>query len=436
MDKIDLDESDESENEIVDKNKNNLNKDQQESVDSVINLRNTFITGPAGTGKSFLIKTICQLLVNSRKLFAILAPTGVAAVNIGGQTIHRFLSLRPVIKTLSDYIRFASKYSKINWKSLQVIIIDEISMVQPSLFKLFNQIAQFHRNSNLPFGGIQVILLGDFYQLNPIIDKSDVDDDGKICEFVFETKLWLDLKLNIHILSKIMRQDNTEFIEALNDLRVGNYSPLLEKIIVNCSKQKAKNNTHYVKLYALNAQKNDANDIELAKLNTTSKTFIARDTGNVKFLVNCPATPEIVLKIDCPVMLLKNMPEYNLFNGSIGVVVNFENDLPMVKFNAGPVIPIEMNNWTIHDSSSEFHKEIASRTQLPLAVAYSLTVHKVQGLGIDFLVVDVKGFFCAGQVYVALSRAINDHNLIIKNFNKKAIMVNQKVVNFYKNLIP
>ena len=198
-----------------------------------------------------------------------MAPTGVAAINVGGQTIHRFLGLRPEIKTLVDYMKMCMKRTKVPWAALDIIVIDKVSMVHPNLFTLFDSIARLHKRKNIPFGGIQVIFVGDLFLLCPVRNKSDKAGDP---EYVFETKLWQELNTYVAVLKRVMRQNDIDFVEALNDLRMGLFSPRVVSMVQTCAMNKREPGKHYVRLFALNVQKNYANETQLAKLTTEEKS--------------------------------------------------------------------------------------------------------------------------------------------------------------------
>lgn len=406
-----------------------LNDEQCRVLNEVLCGKSTLITGPAGVGKSLLCKHICAELDKRGKVYRIVAPTGVAAVNVGGQTIHRFLGIRPEIQTLADYMKFCMKRTRVPWASLDVIIIDEVSMVHPRLFRLFDSIARLHKRKVSPFGGIQMIFIGDFFQLCPVKEKTDKAGDP---EYVFETPLWKELNPHVAVLKRVMRQNDVEFVEALNELRLGLFSEKVVKMVQRCAMNKRRPGKHYVRLCPLNAQKNYANETQLSKLTSEEKVYNATDIGNEIYLKDCRAEKKITLKTGCPVMLLWNMPQYALCNGSVGVVREYDSTgLPVVEFNDGPVIPVPQQTWTVQEKNRHGIHVLASRTQVPLAVAYALSQHKSQGLTIDHLVVDCTGIFTTGQLYVALSRARSMEGLIIKNFEPDSIMVDQKVLDYY-----
>jgi ATP-dependent DNA helicase PIF1 len=405
-----------------------LNQEQTEALQSVVDGKNTFITGPAGTGKSHLINHIKKNLITLKKTFSCLAPTGVAAINVNGETIHRFLGMRPNVVSISDYVKFCKNKMQNGqkWRRMNVMLIDEISMVHPDFFELVSDVAKYHRRNNHPFGGVQVVLIGDFYQLSPISKNSDR-------EFVFESKLWGDLLLNVHSLSVVMRQESLDFIKALADLRVGRLSNVVEEMIIKCSNNKVKKSCVYARLFALNKHRHLANEIQLAKINSQSRSYKASESGDLKYLDGCRAESIVILKVGCPVMLLWNMPNFGLYNGSIGVVTKLD-DFPVVRWNSGIEAPIEQQTWEIIENFDGNSRVIASRTQFPLALAYALTVHKTQGLTLDHLEIDLSDVFAFGQMYVAMSRARDPDNLIIKNFDSKFVTVNPKVTEFYDSI--
>ncbi len=405
------------------------NAEQAAVLAHVLQGENVMITGSAGTGKSFLINHICKEFDAQGVIYSVLAPTGVAALNVSGQTIHRFLGLRPDIRTKNDYVTKIYKRSKVPWATLRVLIIDEVSMIHPNLFILFDEICRLHNRHGKPFGGIQLILLGDYFQLSPIPEK---DEPANAPKYIFETEVWKALNIRVHVLRNVMRQNEQDFIAALNDLRVGIYSEKVKAMIARCGTNVKQEGKHYVKLYSLNAQKNEANMKALKELCTEARTYRALDIGDEKYLQGCRAEKEITLKIGCPVMMLWNLPDQGLCNGSIGVITHYDEvGLPVVKFNSGVISSIKKQTWSVQEKVASGSRVIASRTQVPLAIAWSITSHKAQGLTLCHVEVDLRGVFTAGQMYVMLSRAANSKGLIVTGFKRRAIMVDDIVTQFY-----
>jgi ATP-dependent DNA helicase PIF1 len=404
-----------------------LTDEQEQVLQSVIqSRRNVFITGSAGVGKSFLVKHICLELTKKGLYYALVAPTGVAAVNIGGITIHRFAGLRPVVQTFADYVRTRSGKPS-NWKSIDVLIIDEISMIHPDLFDLLNIIAKYHRKSNSPMGGIQVVLIGDLLQL-PYVPNSD---DKNIRKYIFETDTWQSLNVDVFLMRKVMRQNDLLFISALNDLRFGQITDNVTKVLHQVTTNKRKKGKHYIKLFALNVLKDNENEVQLKKLDEPPVYYDSEDTGEASLLKGCLASKTLVLKKGCPVMLLRNMPNLSLCNGSVGIVESFENGLPVVKFNTGVTVSIDRHSWEITERFKNGFKILASRRQIPLVLAYALSQHKSQGLTIDHLEVDCTGIFTTGQLYTALSRASTMKGLRLKNFHESSLIVDESISKFY-----
>ena len=398
-----------------------LNEKQIEALEAVDGGHNVFITGSAGVGKSHLVKSIQESI---RVPFETIAPTGIAALNINGKTIHNLFALKIYTKTMQDYLKYCQKYSKMDWKRIKMFIVDEVSMWDVELFKLCDEICRFHKRKDIPFGGIQMVLVGDFFQLGPIESST----------FIFETDLWTSLNLKSVILDQVMRQDDAIFIKHLNNIRVGNITEETESFIHSLGETIPE--TVYTKLYAKNVYKARANEMEMKKINSDSVFFTAIDTGDVKKLSSLLVEKVIQLKKGTNVMLLKNLDvDAGLCNGSTGTVIDFNSvGLPIVLFNGHTTpITIEKGVWEINERNSfGTFKIIASRKQIPLVISYAMSIHKSQGMSIDYVEADSTDVFANGQFYVMLSRAKTKKGLIVHNFDKKYVMVDEKVKEFYK----
>lgn len=387
-----------------------LNESQQEIYDkAVTECGNICINGPAGVGKSVIV----NILRNELPGCQVLAPTGVAALNVNGMTIHRFFSLLPHMKDIED----CKRPPKINWYKLKTLIFDEISMIQPNLFILIDKICRRgKRNQDVPFGGVKVILVGDWYQLAPIPDG--ISDK----QFIFQTDLWKEMNVTTFNLNTVMRQTDSEFIRHLHNIRVNNLQgndtiEFLDKLRNN----KKDNDKHYVKLYSKNVDKKFANEQELELLDSKKVVFKSKDTGDKKYLVGHRVEEVVELKAGASVMLLWNIPELQLSNGSIGKVISFIDGIPNVKFENDKTLVIIPQLFEIVEKCNGKLKVLASRAQIPLALAYAITVHKSQGLSFDNVEFFCDGIFAPGQFYTGISRGRNSETMILRNFDERYI---------------
>lgn len=388
-----------------------------------------FFTGPGGTGKSFLLEEIVKSLKRSRRIVAVTASTGKAALNIGGCTLHSFAGIGLGRGTKEELLASVRKHktAKDRWKVTDVLIIDEISMINGDLLDSLEFIARKIRNNDIPFGGIQLVLVGDNLQLPPV----------KSSKFVFEADCWKDVVEETLQLTKIFRQEDEEFIKMLNEVREGRVSDETETKLKALSREPVYPNdgisaTH---LYPLRSQVDEENQRRLDELPGKEYQYIAFDYGSAanknKLAKDCMAPSVLCLKENAQVMLIKNFSE-TLVNGSLGVIVGFDaNDYPMVKFDTGETLVMERMDWVIEDSEK---KVIARRRQVPLILAYAITIHKSQSTTISRLKVDLGRSFGCGMAYVALSRARSMDGLQVLNFDKSCCIADQKALLFHKGL--
>ncbi len=403
-----------------------LSDGQKEVIKYAKEGKNLFFTGPAGTGKSFVLKKVIQELMFG---LSITAMTGTAAYNIGGSTLHSFAGIGLGDNTAEKYVGFIrrDKRKMQNWIHTKTLIIDEVSMLSSELFEKLEEIARKVRKCEKFFGGIQLILCGDFFQLPPISK-----DENKV-KFCFESDLWKNIKHSI-TLTEQFRQKEFNLINMLGELRIGKLSSESEELIKSRTNKKIECPEGIVptKLYTTRKDVNSENQNELNKLKTELITYNAIEKGDEKVLEifdkMCPSQKELNLKIGAQVMLIVNMDvKEGLVNGSRGVIIDFINNKPLVKFKNQTII--------IERYEFEFKKDdkvIATRLQFPLILAWAITVHKSQGMTIDYLIVNLSNVFECGQTYVALSRCSTIDGLSIVGFNKNKIKVHEKVINFNK----
>ena len=417
-----------------------LSDKQQEAYETMIAGKNVFITGCAGTGKSRVIKKFCKEY-EFRKNIAITSTTGVSAILLGGTTLHSYLGIGLGTDTAAGLLMRIKKnvtFAK-RWRDLDVLIIDEVSMLDPALFDKLELIGCAIRVCNKPFGGIQLILSGDFLQLPPV--RSEL--------FCFESKSWnkcIDLSI---YLTHNFRQTDDIFQKILSEVRINKLSR--ETIDLLRSREDVELvNEHGIlptKIYSLNRDVDRENEDELNKLlerNNDLEFFeyeleyvvVKKGLKNIdekiKKNVNIPRT--IQLCLGAQVMLLYNLDlDKELCNGSRGIIIGFskETNMPIVKFLNGITRTIEYQSYNCEENGSV----IFTYSQVPLRVSFAITAHKMQGCTIDYCIIDFANIFEYHQAYTALSRVRTLEGLSIRNLMLKNIKVHPKVLEFYEKLM-
>ncbi|KAL7292091.1 hypothetical protein TKK_0014365 [Trichogramma kaykai] len=403
-----------------------MTSEQSQVLEYVLNGKSIFFTGSAGTGKSFLLRKIIAALPPDVTIAT--ASTGVAACHIGGITLHQFAGIGLGTGTMEKCKKMVAKSAAGTiWRKTKHLIIDEISMVDGDYFDKIETIARFVRNSEKPFGGIQLILCGDFFQLPPVSKR---DEQSKFC---FQSKAWAScIQMNFE-LRKVHRQTDPQFISILNQLRMGQVTDETTKILQETSRQTIE--TKGILATRLCSHVNEANEInetQLEKLSGVSKTYMAEDSDEsmTRSLDQQLTVPnKLVLKVGAQVMLLKNINlSAGLVNGARGVVVKFENDLPVIQFRTAGTYTAKIEKWSIKTAGGA----VVYRKQLPLKLAWAFSIHKSQGLTLDCVEMSLTRVFDAGQAYVALSRAQSLKTLRVLDFNSQQVWANKDVLNFYR----
>lgn len=401
--------------------------EQQEALDYIRNGRNVLITGSAGTGKSTILKKLAE-----ESEIEVAASTGISAVNVGGMTINSWAGLglgdREPEDIAKDLLDGRTRACKRILKAKR-LAIDEVSMIHANLFELTDKVFRLVRKADVPFGGIQLILFGDFLQLPPVSKERF----GKI--FAFQSQAWRDAKIKVQMLTQVFRQEDAEFSSALNNVRIGNLTPDVLRILRSRYRaQDTKEGISPVIVYTHNADVEAVNNRKLDEMEGKPKVFESIDEGEPGPLEtirkNCLAPAELRLKVGAQVMLLKNVnPLDGLANGSIGKVVSFqpETGMPVVKFQRGGILTMEVHTWEIKAGDDV----LASRTQIPLRLAWAITAHKSQGMTLDKIQVHLDKAFEYGQAYVALSRSRTLEGLFIESTKRGCIKAHPDAVNFY-----
>jgi len=410
---------------------------QQEFFRLFFAKKNLFLSGSAGTGKSFCIEKLCDFLEEVKHPMGVTSTTGVSALNIKGSTIHSWCGIGLADDdglALLDKVSNNKKATN-RIKNSKLLIIDEISMASASLLDKIDIVCQFIRNCEAPFGGLQVVFVGDFCQLPPVFNRFE---DAK---FAFESDAWKHAKVTTINLTEIVRQNSDPLFAAfLNEVRFGITTGM--DILTPCyDRQFPDDGIFPVRLFCKNYNVDQYNHEKLDELVTQEKIYYPIDDAPeqwVKYLdKNCRAPSPLTLKVGAQVMLLVNLDvKAGLVNGSVGVVEKLYDASVVVRFING-TFPIEPFAWEIKQHEVNVLGEtkkvtVASRRQIPLRLSWANTVNKAQGATLDRAEVDVSEAFSTGHVYVALSRIRNLESLRLKRFNPRKVMANKKCIDFYK----
>ena len=406
----------------------------------LINGENVFLTGFAGTGKSYILNKLKEYF---KKKLTITSTTGIAAVNVKGQTLHSWagvgLCRNSIYNTVEKIKKRPTQYRQI--MNCKILAVDEISMLNIEAFEYINEVLREVRECNDPFGGIQVIFIGDFFQLPP------VEKEGEIRHYCFDSPVWNKLGLKNVVLKKNYRQNEANFITALAHMRENCLEiEDIELLKTRCTENEDSDILH---IFSTNEEANRYNLAKFNMIDEPVKLFAAEDgvyrgTKLVKdgftesenyileiFSKNCRAEREIALKLGARVMLLINM-DFNkgLINGACGNIIGFNEEAINIKFDNGVIAAIPKHTFEYYYNE----RVVAERVQYPLKLAYGITIHKSQGMTLDKLVVDCARIFERGQSYVAMSRVRTLEGLYLKNFEPEKVLVDNRVAEFYENL--
>lgn len=400
-----------------------------------------FLTGKAGTGKTTFLRTLKE---KSSKRSIIVAPTGVAAINAGGMTIHSFfqLPLSPFVPEANFKNRFDySKEKRKIIRTLDLLIIDEISMVRSDVLDAIDSVLRRFREHEKPFGGVQLLMIGDLQQLTPVVTP----EDEVILQRYYDTSYFFGSKALRSIsyvtieLTHVYRQQDEEFITLLNNIREGQVSDtdlkrLNERFNPNFEPEVG---SDYIRLTTHNKMAESYNEVQLHNLPSKACTFIAEADGNFPEY-NYPADFKLTLKRGAQVMFIRNDNNGRYYNGRIGHVTHIDNEKILVLCPGDDKeIEVQQETWentkySLNEKTKQIEAEVQGTfKQYPLRLAWAITIHKSQGLTFEHAIIDAQSSFAAGQVYVALSRCKTLEGLILASpISSSAIINDNQVMNY------
>lgn len=435
-----------------------LSEEQRNAFERIQSCSNVFITGPGGTGKSHLIRCIVNWCKTKGKKVQVCALTGCAALLLecGAKTVHSWAGIGLANGSPDKTISLIGKhkYKSKSWRKVDVLIIDEVSMMSKKLFEILDGIGRLARNApDKPFGGIQLVMSGDFYQLPPVGDVNEPDTTS----FCFESPMWKEAIDYTIELTTMFRQSDPAYVKALNQIRIGlmkrsSYELLCTRVLATCdgdikptmlmplrrnadkiNKQELESlGDTECKTYSMHNidDREKLTDAQKRNINRTDQSQVEREYELLRN--NVMADKDVVIKVGSQVMCIANIDmegPVSIVNGSQGIVEKFIGDLPMVRFNGGQKRIIGYHVW-----SSENYPWVGVK-QIPLIHAWAITIHKAQGVTLELAEIDAgHNIFECGQTYVALSRVKSLDGLFLSAFDPKKIIVNKKVQRYYDSI--
>lgn len=399
---------------------------QTQALDVMKLGHNVFLTGEPGSGKTHTLNQFIDYCREHNIGIGITASTGIAATHLGGMTIHSWSGMG-INKDLSEeqLERLGTRAQlKSRFKRTRVLIIDEVSMLEGARLDLINRICKRFKNSEKPFGGLQVILCGDLFQLPPI-GRGDEQAD-----FAHNSPSWSELCLKICYLSEQYRQDlDPGMLELLRSIRAQELDENMHQRLRGRLEEVSKN-PDLTRLYSHNYDVDNLNNKRLASIEGESKSFGMHTSGKASFIEqlqkSCLAPETLELKVGAQVLCVANNPELGYMNGTRGEVVGFESNKPLVLLSSGRTVAMERYTWKIEDGE----RTLAEISQYPLRLAWAITVHKSQGMSLDSAEIDLSRAFTPGMGYVALSRLRTLEGLYLRGLNEMALTVSSEIKRF------
>ena len=394
---------------------------QRLALEILLSGQSALLTGPAGAGKTFVLNKFIQYAKSEGKHVSITATTGLAATHLGGNTIHSWSGIGVHDVLPSGFVEHISKTRREIIEKTDVLIIDEISMLHDFRLDMVDEACRLIRKRDEPFGGIQLVMSGDFFQLPPINRPN-----GRSGGFVVHSNVWQELDPVILYLEEQYRQDDETLLEILNalrddDIRRHHAETLLARV------EAQPEDENITELHTVNIDVDTLNVRRLQTLDSEEKMYTQVSTGAQNYVDTLQrsvlAPSELLLKKGALVMAVKNSPARAYVNGSIGTVTDFEpgTEYPVVEFKNGRTVTMTPESWELRDGD----RKRASISQVPLRLAWAITVHKSQGMTLDAAKIDLRKAFVPGMGYVALSRVKNLENLYLYGINRVALQISE-----------
>jgi ATP-dependent exoDNAse (exonuclease V) alpha subunit len=392
------------------------------ALEILLSGESVLLTGPAGAGKTFVLNQFIRLAKADGKHVSVTATTGLAATHLGGTTIHSWAGIGVADFLPQGFAEHIAKGRREIIEKTDILVIDEISMLHDYRLDMVDEACRLVRRKDVPFGGIQVVMSGDFFQLPPI-NRGDNRAGG----FVVNANAWQELDPTICYLQEQHRQDDEELLEILNALRAGDIRRHHAEKLLARTEEQPPEGTMLTELHTVNIDVDRLNEVKLDELGGDELLYTQTTTGSANYVENlqrsvlAPAT--LRLKKGALVMAVKNSQDRKYANGSIGTVTGFSPDTeyPVVEFRNGHTVSMTPDTWELRDGD----KKRASIMQIPLRLAWAITVHKSQGMTLDAARIDLRKAFVEGMGYVALSRVKNLRNLYLIGINRTALAVSQ-----------
>lgn len=412
----------------------NFKKKQKAAYDAIMAGHNVCITGPGGVGKSYIIQSIRDSIMDET---IFVAPTGIAALNIKGATIHKTFKL-----TTNVHLNRPKVHPKVQAlfsnPKIKRLIIDEISMVRADVFHAMDLMLRYIRGNGLPFGGLQVIAVGDFYQLPPVLtgNEKTVFNTKFHSTFSFETEAWREANFLTVDLDEVVRQEDKEFVRILNSIRVG--APEAQDNIVELNHRglnQSNIDENWIMLATTNADANTYNEIQYSNIDATGEmTYNAKVDPNVTIT---PVDAKIKLRYGTHVLIKANDVDDSYVNGDRGTVIDMTEEFVLVRLINGTEVYVKPFDW--EENEYDINGELAlvgKFTQMPIKYGWGITVHAAQGLTLPGAILNTGryGCFADGQLYVALSRLKSlDSFCLINPINASDLKTSKEVQYFYAN---